>query len=103
MSIIETQDAFAKGAVVDKDIILAKIRKDLFESLEKYRKTMLFMLGDAPLSVLCLDKATENCLYNHGASRLYDIFNMDFTKVKGLGKTRIRNLTACLDQFFSML
>lgn len=103
MSIIETQDAFAKGTVVDKDIVLAKIRKDLFESLEKYRKTMLFMLGDAPLSVLCLDKATENCLYNHGASRLYDIFNMDFTKVKGLGKTRSRNLTSCLDQFFSML
>jgi len=103
MSSPDVLDAFEKGQVIDKDIILAKIRKELLESLERYRTTMLFMLGDAPLGVLCLDKATETCLLNHGCDRVYDIFYMDFTEVKGLGETRIRNLTACLDEFFSML
>jgi len=96
-------EAFKEGQVIDKDMVLAKIRKELSESLEKYRTTMLFMMGDAPLGVLCLDKAVETCLINHGCLRVYDIFNMDFTEVKGLGVTRIRDLTSRLDQFFSML
>ncbi len=80
-----------------------KIGKQVTESLEKYNKTMLFMTGDAPISILCLPKQIESALSNHGCLRIYDLFNLDFTKVKGLGVSRVRDLTARLDEFVSML
>lgn len=87
---------------IDKNEELRKINKKLLESLENYRKTIAYIAGDAPISILCLPKATETILINAGCLRVYDLFNCDFTKIKGLGKIRIGDLTTRLDQFSPM-
>lgn len=79
------------------------IKEEVFKKFNEYRKTMNFMITDAPLSILCLPLIIEKSLSNHGCFRIYDLFDLDFTKVKGLGIVRIRDLTTCLDKFFSML
>ena len=76
-----------------------EVEKKLLESLSNYKKVTSMMASDIPLSALCLDKATEKILYKNGFLRAYDILNLDFTKIKGLGKVRIANLTASLHQF----
>ena len=85
-----------------KDTELKKIKEELLKKLEEYRKSMKYMAADAPIGILCLPKATEKSLINHGCLRVYDLFNCDFTEIKGLGVTRIKRLTACLDQFFAV-
>jgi hypothetical protein len=79
-----------------------KINKELTESLINYRKALSLMLGDAPIETLCLPKATEKVLLNSGFLRIYDLFNCDLAKIKGIGKIRSRHLAARLDQFVSM-
>jgi hypothetical protein len=82
---------------------LKKIREEVLKKYEDYRKTISFLATDAPIGILCLSKAIENILIDHGYLRVYDLFDMDFTKIKGLGVIRSRNLAASLDQFFSGL
>ena len=79
-----------------------KVNKLLLESLESYRTTLSYMSADAPIGVLCLPAVMENALIEHGCLRVYDLFNCDFTKIKGFGESRVRQLTARLDQFFFM-
>ena len=79
------------------------IREEVFKRFNDYRKTLNFMAADAPISILCLPSIIENLLLDHGCHRIYDLFDLDFTKVKGLGEVRIRHLTTCLDKFFAML
>ena len=88
---------------MEYDLKMQKLRQELSKSFSEYRRTISFMAGDAPLEILCLPTAIENCLLSYGCLRIYDLFNCDFTKVKGLGASRIRDLTSRLDQFFSML
>jgi len=83
-------------------IEMAKITADLQRSLSNYRNTLTYLLGDAPIESLCLPKQLEKLLINDGCLRVYDLFDRDFTKIKGLGVTRIRDLTSRLNQFFSM-
>ena len=87
----------------EKDIDMAKLKAELKQKLEDYNTTVKFMLADAPIQVLCLNPRVEMILLNEGFLRIYDLFDVDLTKVKGLGIARIRDLTARLDQFFSML
>ena len=87
---------------VEKSIDMNKVNEMVSKSLDSYKKTIAFMGADAPLGVLCLPRATENALIRHGCLRVYDLFDLDFTEIKGLGKTRIQGLTTCLDQFFAM-
>ncbi len=82
---------------------MQKIREELAKKFNDYRNTLNYMAADAPISILCLPTAIENCLLDHGCLRIYDLFDLDFTEVKGLGASRIRNLTTSLDKFFSML
>lgn len=82
---------------------LKKIREEVLKKFQDYRNTLNYMACDAPIEILCLPIQIQNVLLAHGCLRIYDLFNMDFTKVKGLGISRIRDLTTCLDQFFSML
>lgn len=86
-----------------QEIRLKKLREELSTKFEEYQKMMKFMAADAPLEVLCLPKTIENALFSHGCFRIYDLFNLDFTKVKGLGESRVRDLTSRLDEFLSML
>ena len=88
---------------VDKDMQMQKIRDEVLKRFVDYKKTLAHLASDAPISVLCLPKPIENILVRQGLLRINDLFNVDFTKIKGLGSSRIRDLTACLDQFFSML
>ncbi len=85
------------------DMQMKKIREEVAKRFNEYSSTINVMLADAPIAILCLPTVIENALIAHGCLRVYDLLNLDFTKVKGLGICRIRNLTASLDQFLSML
>ena len=80
--------------------------KDTAESWKKdfahYRKTLCYMEANAPVGVLCLPPVVENILIREGCLRVYDLLNRDLAKIKGLGRERIRLLTARLDEFLSV-
>lgn len=82
---------------------LKKIREEVLKRYDDYRKTISFLAADAPISVLCLPKSLENILIRNNFLRVYDLLNMDFTKIKGLGVARSRYLATSLDQFVCML
>ena len=79
-----------------------ELRKKLLQSLEHYRKTMSYLVGDAPIGVLCLPKATETILLRNNITRVYDLFDRDLTEIKGIGKARVGHLTSSLNQFITM-
>lgn len=85
------------------DVEMEKIRIEVLKKFEDYKKTMNYLVADAPISILCLPSVMEKILIDQGFLRVYDLFNVDFIKIKGFGKTRVNRLTSCLDQFFSML
>lgn len=87
---------------LEYDQQMKKIREEVKERFKFYEKTLKYMASDAPLGILCLPTAIEKALIAHGCLRVYDLFDLDFTEVKGLGTIRIGHLTACLDQFFAM-
>lgn len=78
------------------------VQKELVESFENYQTTLKYMLGDAPISSLCLDKPSETILISNGLLRVYDLFDRNLTEIKGLGDIRIRNLTTRLNEFLSV-
>jgi hypothetical protein len=80
-----------------------QIIKELMAKFNEYQKTIAFMTADAPIEILCLPAPIEKILLSNGLLRVYDLFDCDFAKIKGFGVSRIRDLTARLDQFFSML
>lgn len=86
-----------------QDLQMAQLKKELIQKYNEYQTTIRFMAADAPLEILGLSPAIQNLLLAHGCFRIYDLFNCDFTKVKGLGPIRLAELTACFDQFLSML
>jgi transcription-repair coupling factor (superfamily II helicase) len=87
----------------EKDLELEKLKSELKKKFNEYQTTMKYMLADAPIEILCLEKSIEKILLDQGFLRIYDLFDVDFVKIKGFGAVRIRNLTASLDKFFSML
>jgi hypothetical protein len=87
----------------EKDMKMEQLRVEVLKKFDEYNTILKFMVADAPLSVLCLSNGTEKILIDNGFLRIYDLFDVDFIKIKGLGVSRIRDLTTRLDQFFSML
>ena len=87
----------------EQDLQIKKIREELLKKFDDYRITINYMAADAPIAILCLPSTTEKILIANGFVRVYDIFNVDFTKIKGLGIVRIRDLTTRINQFLSML
>lgn len=81
---------------------MRKIREEIVKKFAEYRKTLNYMAADAPIETLCLPTAIQNALLDHGCLRIYDLFDLDFAKVKGLGTRRIGDLTTCLNKFLSM-
>ncbi len=79
-----------------------KIKADLLKKFSEYQTFMSMLGADGPIEILCLPKTIEKILLRNGCVRVYDLFNMDFTKIKGLGIKRIGHLTTCLDQLFPM-
>lgn len=87
----------------DKIVILdSEVKIKLLESYDSYKKTMLYLSCDAPIAILHLPKVIENILSDNGISRVYDLLDMDLTKIKGLGDSRVRHLTSRLNQFLAM-
>lgn len=87
----------------ETDIKMQKLKEELQKSFAQYQKTMKYMLADAPLQVLCLPTIIETILLDSGILRIYDLFDVDLTEIKGLGVVRLRQLTTSLDKFISML
>lgn len=85
------------------DLNMKKLREDLKKRFLDYQMTMKYMLADAPIAVLCLPPKSEKILLDNGLLRIYDLFNTDLLEIKGLGESRVRDVTTCLDKFFSML
>ena len=100
-NLIENADEVNKK--LENEEVLKKIKEEVIKKFAEYQKTIAFMCADAPIEILCLSKPIEKALLSHGLLRVYDLFNCDFTKIKGLGEVRIGELTAQLDKFFSML
>ena len=78
------------------------ITDDFKRDLASYRQTINYLEADCPIQVLCLPTKIESILISGGYLRVYDLFNVDFIKIKGIGVTRSRYITAALDQFLSM-
>lgn len=87
----------------EKDMKIAKIREEVLKKFDEYRKTINYMAADAPIQILCLPSSIEKLLLDNGLLRIYDLFDVDFIKIKGFGIVRTRELTSCLDKFFAML
>lgn len=88
---------------LEQDLKMKELRDQVLKKFDDYRITLNYMAADAPIGVLCLPTATEKILIDNGFLRIYDVFNVDLTKIKGLGVVRIRDLTSRIDQFLSML
>ena len=87
----------------EQDLDMALLREELRKKFQDYQTTMKYMLADAPIEGLCFDPKIQKILTDEGFLRIYDLFNVDLVKVKGLGVVRVKQLTSRLDQFFSML
>lgn len=88
---------------IEKDKELKKIKEEVLKNFVRYQQTLSYMAADAPIGILCLPKPIEKILLDHGFLRVYDLFDRDFVKIKILTASQLRNLTTCVDQFFSML
>lgn len=87
----------------ESDVDFARLKQELHKKFHDYQTTMRFMLADAPIDILCLPPSLHKVLTDQGFLRIYDLFDVDLVKVKGLGVVRVKQLTSSLDQFFSML
>lgn len=85
------------------DLKMQKLKEEVLKKFDDYRNTLNYMACDAPIGILCLPPVIEKILLDHGCLRIYDLIDLDFVKIKGIGVSRIKDLTSRLDQFFSML
>ena len=79
-----------------------ELKKTVLDSLKSYENVMKCLYTDVPISSLNLDKKTKAVLKKEGLNRLYEVINLDLSKIEGLCDRRRADLTACLDQFLSM-
>lgn|SRR5574338_965381 len=86
----------------EKNIDMENLKRELKEKFKQYQTTIKFMAADAPIEILCLPAAIQKVLINEGFLRIYDLFDVDLIKIKGLGVIRTKQLATSLDQFFSM-
>ena len=81
---------------------IVESKNSLDEDLAHYRNVLRYLGGNVPIQVMCLPSVIENALIADGCLRVYDLFNRDFTKIKGLGRNRIDLLRSRLDEFISV-
>lgn len=79
-----------------------EVNKKLLESLARYRKMMNYMSADIPIESLCLPKKLERLLIKSGLQRVFELFDLEITKIEGLDDVACRHLTARLNEFFPM-
>lgn len=85
------------------DLDMKRLKDELLIKYKEYQTTIKLMACDAPIAILCLSPKTEKILLSNGCLRVYDILEMDLTKIVGLTEVAARDLTSRLDQFRSML
>lgn len=88
---------------VEFDLKLKQLREELAKRFSDYKNAIRYFEADAPIAVLCLPAQIENILLAHGLLRVYDLFDVDFSEIKGLGEVRMNYLTARINEFFSVL
>ena len=76
--------------------------KKIAQDFERYRKIIQTLQGDVPIQTLCLPSRTEKILIRSGCLRVYDVINMDLTKIKGLGNSGRAFLASRLNEFLSV-
>ena len=90
--------------VIDPEIEKREnVKRELIKSFGRYQKVMSLMAVDGPVSILGLPKNIQKILEDNGILRLYEILNIDLTKIEGLSDIELKRLTASLDKFSSML
>lgn len=82
---------------------LIKIRKELINRFSEYKRTLMYMMGDAPIAVLCLPKKLEKKLLANSCLRVYDMINLDLSEIEWLSDLDRAKLASSLDEFFSVL
>lgn len=87
---------------VSQDMQLQKIKEEVIKKFAEYEQSVKYMAADAPISILCLQKAVENKLIENNILRVYDLFNMDLAKIEWLSSSALRHLTTSLNQFLTM-
>lgn len=87
---------------LDGELKIQQLKEELQKAMGNYQKVLKYLSSDAPLEVLCLPKKIETSLLSSGCLRVYDLLDLDFTKIEGLNASQIRILTAGLHQFLSM-
>lgn len=85
-----------------EDEFALKFKEELKNSINNYKKIMRCLEGDAPIEILGLPKKVEKVLFARGIFRIYDLFDLDFTKIEGLNDVAVRDLTSRFNQFVSM-
>ena len=76
-----------------------KIQKNLFKQLDNYKRFIRQCELDAPIEILCLPKDILTILRKNSLSRIFQLTDLDLTKIKGLGAVRISILQAKLNDF----
>ena len=90
--------------VVDPEIERKEnVKRELIKSFDRYQKVMSLMAVDGPISVLGLPKNIQKILEDNGILRLYEVLNMNLTKIEGLTDMDRTRLASSLNKFSSML
>ena len=75
---------------------------DFEKDFQDYSRMLAFVKGDVPLEVLCLSKTILSVLHREGFTRVNELLAKDISTIKGLGISRIGDLTTSLNKFFSI-
>lgn len=87
---------------ISKDMELQKIKEEVIKKFAEYEQSVKYMAADAPISILCLQKSVENKLMENNILRVYDLFDIDLTKIEWLNASALRHLTSSLNEFLTM-
>lgn len=75
---------------------MKRIQKNLFKQISNYKDYIRQCELDVPIEVLCLPSTILTILKRENISRVFHLTGLDFTKIKGLGDSRIRVLQTSL-------
>lgn len=89
--------------ILDHDSLVRKIKDEVMAAYQQYNVKISHMAADAPLDILCIPQKTKKILELNGLNRVYDLIDLDFTKIEGLSDRSRAHLTSCRDKFVAML
>lgn len=87
----------------EKKLFIEKLNSQMDEGFKNYKKMLRLMSCDAPISILMLPPEIETILSDNGFTRVNEILDVDFAKIKGLGKIRVGTVNAALSHFLSLV